>query len=63
MRYVEVVRVLLQHTADVNAQSENGYTALLLPDLRREETLSFTGTLGMAARKAWKLLKPCLETW
>ncbi|CAK9072457.1 Putative ankyrin repeat protein L93, partial [Durusdinium trenchii] len=61
--YVEVVRVLLQHTADVNAQSENGYTALLLPDLRREETLSFTGTLGMAARKAWKLLKPCLETW
>lgn len=30
-RYTEVVQVLLHHSADVNAQADNGYSALLRP--------------------------------
>ncbi len=46
-RYTEVVQVLLHHSADVNAQADNGYSALLWPGCNFRRDMSF-----------WELILP-----
>ena len=46
-RYTEVVQVLLHHSADVNAQADNGYSALLWPGRNFQRDMSF-----------WELMLP-----